>query len=171
MTNFPSASRTKELLSYEPETGMMRWRVDRRSGPNGCRVNARAGDVAGSPSSGGRYLTVGIDYKTCPVHQLVFLMETGVWPDGEIDHLNGDMHDNRRCNLRKVDRQANSENLRRPMKGNRAGFLGVSIKRGKFHARIISKGKYFHLGSFFTAEDAHAAYVAAKRILHEGGTL
>lgn len=168
---FPTAERVGELLSYDPETGLMRWVVDRRSGPNGCRVNARAGDVAGSLGSSGRYWCVSIDYKNCPVHQLVFLLETGAWPDGEIDHINGDTKDNRRTNLRKVDRQTNSENLRRPMKSSSSGFLGVSRKRSKFHARIISKGKYYHLGSFQTAEEAHAAYVSAKARLHFGSTL
>jgi hypothetical protein len=38
-------------------------------------------------------------------------------------------------------------------------------------ARICIKGKEINLGRFLTSEEAQAAYISAKRVLHECNTL
>ena len=59
----------------------------------------------------------------------------------------------------------------RARKDSASGLLGVKEHRGKFDARIHVAGKAMCLGAFATPAEAHAAYIAAKREFHEGGTL
>lgn len=110
----------------------------------------------------------GKDYLS---HRLAWFYMTGAWPEQEIDHINGVRDDNRFANLREADRQINCQNVRKPYKNNRTGLLGVKPSLGKFVARIYVDGKERHLGTFKTPGLAHAAYVAAKRELHKGGTI
>ncbi len=65
----------------------------------------------------------------------------------------------------------NCENLRKARKDSRTGLLGASWAGYSFVATIQVRGKKKHLGSFATAEEAHAAYLEAKRKLHEGCTI
>jgi len=97
---------------------------------------------------------------------------TGAWPAGEIDHRDGAPGNNRWSNLRDIPHRQNIENRRRPNRQNKAGLLGVSSSRsGLYRARITVSGQCLLLGEFATAELAHAAYIDAKRQLHEGNTL
>lgn len=54
-----------------------------------------------------------------------------------------------------------------------SALLGVAWSKSsrKFRARIWSAGKEVHLGVFNTPEQAHEAYLAAKRRLHAGCTI
>jgi acetylornithine deacetylase/succinyl-diaminopimelate desuccinylase-like protein len=63
------------------------------------------------------------------------------------------------------------QNMRRAMKSNQTGLLGVRFRDGTYSAQIKVNGKSKHIGLFHSAEEAHAAYVAAKRIHHPSGTL
>ena len=50
------------------------------------------------------------------------------------------------------------------------GLLGASYESssGKYRAQIMCKGKKITIGRFDTKEQAHNAYLEAKRIMHEG---
>jgi len=86
--------------------------------------------------------------------------------------MNGNRADNRIGNLRDVTHRTNSENRRTPIPGTATGHLGVHTHQsGLFRARIRVNGKPKSLGLYDTPEQAHAAYVAAKRRLHAGNTL
>jgi len=80
---------------------------------------------------------------------------------------------NRISNLRDVTRNTNMQNQRGPRADNTSGFLGVSFYRrlDKWEAGIYVAGRRRHIGVFTTAEEASAAYLAAKRELHAGCTL
>lgn len=159
-----TAQRLSELLRYEPSDGRFTW-IARR----GQRV--RPGDIAGHVGKSG-YVEIGIDGRAYYGHRLAILAMTGEWPQGHVDHINGNRSDNRWTNLRDADRSVNMQNRRSPTAGNRAGFLGVHAHlSGKFAARIKVGEKNVYLGLFATAEAAHQAYVEAKRRLHAGGTL
>jgi hypothetical protein len=103
-------------------------------------------------------------------HRLAWFYVHGVWPPVLIDHINGKRSDNRIVNLRLADWRLNMENKRRESY-NSTGLLGVKPNGKGFAARIGSRGVEHHLGTFRTPEEAHAAYVEAKRRLHKGGTL
>lgn len=75
-------------------------------------------------------------------------------PDDMItDHINGNRIDNRRCNLRSVDRSGNILNGKK-FTSNTAGYRVVYFRRGWFVPRICINGKRYTLGSYKTAEEA-----------------
>ncbi len=64
------------------------------------------------------------------------------------------------------------QNIRRATARNHTGFLGVGMHVcGKYQARIRVNGKLIRIGFYESPQEAHEAYVAAKRKLHEGCTL
>jgi len=152
-------ARLKELLHYDPETGVFTWRVG--------RVGCRAGSIAGSLNGCG-YRQIGIDRRMHLLHRIAFLYVTGGFPQEELDHINGVRDDNRWVNLREATGSENRHNLGGPPSHNTSGFLGVywCKRRQKWVAEIKLRGRKRHLGYFDTAEEAHATYLKAKDELH-----
>lgn len=156
-------ARLQELLSYDPETGVFAWK--KRTG------RCSAGAIAGCQDERG-YVVLSIDGKRYYAHRLAWLYSTGQFPSKNIDHINGEKFDNRIKNLRDVNTQTNLQNLKKAMVTNKStGILGVRKLRGKFLAQITIEGKETHLGTFNSAEDAHAVYLQAKRRFHNGCTI
>lgn len=155
----------RSILSYEPETGQFFWRQSRRG--------RKAGAPVGTPKSADGYLRIRVEGVRYYAHRLAWLYVYGEWPNHFIDHINGGRADNRIANLRSATDSVNAQNRRSGRHNRSTGFLGVSFdSRGKkYRASITVGGKHRHLGTFATAVDAHAAYVAAKRVLHEGCTI
>ena len=162
MTRKPSAAQVRALLKYHPETGVLRWRVDR-----GCKI--KAGDVAGSPNKINGRRRVGIDSRTYRAGHLIWLMQTGEWPPAgfEIDHRDRDPSNNRWANLRLATSAQNKWNTRK-RNHNRSGFKGVCLFKptGRFKASIRAGGKQRHLGYFADPWLAYLAYCKAARKLH-----
>ena len=151
-----TADKLRELLRYEPETGLFFWLVDRKS-------NKMAGKPAGSMSDG-RW-RIMIDDESFYANQLAWLWMTGEWAPHLIDHENADKSDDRWDNLRPATKSQNGAN-RRVLKETAAGKKGVTCQPyGRFQARIRRDGKSIHLGMFATAEEAHAAYASAAKEL------
>lgn len=160
-----SADRLREVLVYEPATGVFNNKVTRSA-------RARAGAVSGSPDADG-YLLVCIDWRTYKLHQLAFLYMAGEWPAGLVDHIDTCRSNNAWANLRDVSHSINSQNRRDSYSNSGTGLLGASYDKGRkrFLAQISIHGKKTNLGRFKTAELAHQAYVEAKRKHHKGNTL
>jgi hypothetical protein len=59
----------------------------------------KAGTVAGSINRDG-FCEIEIDGQTCRSDHLAWLYMTGAWPDGEIEHIDGDPLNDRWSNLR-----------------------------------------------------------------------
>ena len=161
--------RLKELIHYDPETGVFRWRI------KPCDRIA-AGAIASNISKTHGYVRIGIDCRRYQAHRLAWLYMTGSCPTESIDHKNGNRTDNRFANLRAATATINNQNQRRARSDSKIGMLGVSPNPGgppgrKFAAFIRYEGRVRNLGNFATATEAHEAYVAAKRKHHPGGTL
>lgn len=157
------AARAREALDYEQETGIFRRKVRLAQ----CH---RVGDRADHEIKHGRmrgYRRVAFDGKRYLAHRLAWLYVFGRWPDQQIDHINGDRGDNRIGNLRDVPMTVNAQNVRRPRAHNSTGVLGAVAHQGRFRVRLSGK----HIGCFDTPQQAHQAYLEAKRRLHEGCTL
>ncbi len=152
--------RLKELFSYDAETGDFRW-----LSPKG---RAKRG-VAGANCNG--YLQVCIGGKFHYLHRLAWLWVYGDWPKQHIDHINGDRSDNRIANLRDVSRFVNLQNEHKARRNNQSGLIGAHKKGRKWISKIRVGGEYLLLGNFSTPQEAHEAYIAAKRKYHEGNTL
>lgn len=154
--------RLKENLSYDPETGNFTWLIG--GGRN------TSGTVAGWVSD--RYVCIGVLKRTVRAHRLVWFWHHGKWPEHGIDHINGNRLDNRIENLRDVPQKTNNQNWLRARKDSLCGLAGIrKSKYSSWTAAIFADGKRRHLGSFKTQEEAHDAYMKAKRELHEGCTI
>lgn len=155
--------RVRELLRYDLHTGLFTRAITVSS-------RAIAGQVVGSPDANG-YLRVMLDRRFYLLHRLAVFYVTGAWPQGEVDHRDGRKSNNAWANLRDVPRAINGQNQRQAHRDSLTGLLGVTTTKKGFSARICVNRKTHRLGNFKTADEAHAAYVAAKRDLHIGGTL
>jgi len=160
---YPSADRVRELFSYVQGTGALMWAPGTKN----------AGKRAGCLSKARKHRYVRADGVLYLEHRIIWLHAHGALPPAEIDHVNGVKDDNRLCNLREVSREKNMQNIRAATVTNKTGLLGVSPRCDgkKWLARIVVSGKTHYLGSHDTPELAHAAYLAAKRRLHEGCTI
>ena len=156
----------KEWLSYDPETGVFRWLKDKR----GRGRMWKAGDAAGYETQ--TAVCICLMGRYYYAHRLAWFYVHGEWPKQQIDHINGEWRDNLLSNLRDVPPRVNMENMRFARKTSRSGLIGAfkhSVS-GWFSA-IQVHGKMHRLGHFKTPQEAHEAYIAAKRVLHEGCTL
>lgn len=85
----------------------------------------------------------------------------------EVDHINNNGLDNRRCNLRVCDPTDNCKN-RRLRSDNTSAYKGVHQRyNGRWQARIVLDGKRISLGHFASALEAAKAYNQAA-ICHYG---
>jgi hypothetical protein len=152
--------RLRELLDYDPETGVFVWKVYRARG-------ARAGDTAGTSKSNKLYLRIGIDRINYYAHRLAWFWVTGVFPKYEIDHKDGDGFNNRFSNLREATHGENGQNLRLSRR-NKSGYRGVYFcnSKGSWASRIVVNYVTIDLGQHSTPEKAYAAYLKAKASLH-----
>jgi len=159
-----SADTLREHFTYDPETG----HFIRRTATQKFGVGSRAGHIG--PYG---YWCIGHEKAKYLAHRLAFIYMTGELPKFHVDHINGNRLDNRWGNLRDVSRTVNQQNFRRVRVDSRSGLQGVQRinVNGKWRARIRLNGKYHHIGCFATPEDAHEAYLQAKRKLHEGCTI
>ncbi len=148
-----TAERLKQLLHYDPETGIFVWRIGRQG--------HLAGAVAGVLRPDGRIL-IGVDRERHFAHRLAWLYMTGKFPAMDLDHEDLNPANNRFVNLREATASQNQRNQRRPIH-NTSGLKGVSFhnQRKRWMAQIKIKGRGIYLGLFDTKEEAHAAYCSA----------
>lgn len=156
-------SRLRALLSYDPETGVFKWKA--RSSPQSQIV---IGAVAGYKHHTG-YLSIKIDGRDFLGHRLAWLYSYSEWPEDQVDHKNTNRSDNRLDNLRASTHGQNRANSNGGL--GVAQLKGASISHRKGHVmwrgQFIRNGKRQHLGYFETADEAHNAYrQSAQR--HDG---
>lgn len=160
-----TATQLRELLHYDPETGVFTIRVSR-----GSRA---AGEVVGTRNGEGGHLHFRINKRKHYLHRLAFLYMTGALPVHVVDHINGDATDNRWANLRDVPQRVNTQNMRRAGRRTSTGVLGVSVDRSrdKFATSIRLPDGSRKRGRFDTVAEAQDFYLQHKRAEHEGCTI
>jgi hypothetical protein len=153
----------KEVLIYDADTGLFTW----------IKRSSRAdliGKVAGSRHSSG-YISISIYNKKRLAHRLAWLYMTGKWPINHIDHIDGNRFNNTFANLRDVTRSENLHNVFKAKKNNKTKLLGVSAHQGKWRMQIRVNGSNMRISGFNTPEEAHQAYLEAKKKYHLSNTL
>lgn len=155
-------SELKSVAHYDEQTGVF----TRRTSKGGFHIGTPMGrtDTYG-------YKQLSIAGKAYLAHRAAWLYVNGEWPKDEIDHIDCNPLNNAIANLRESTRKGNVENVVRARKTSLTGVLGISPKDGKYQVRIGHNRKQYYIGFFNTKEEAHDAYVVAKRKLHEFNTL
>lgn len=155
----------RTLLRYSRSTGIFTW-LKRPANP----FMHKGGIKAGTPIHHG-YITIKLWGKHYLAHRLAWLYVTGDWPQGEIDHINGDRSDNSWRNIRDTTRAVNGQNRKHADGDSLTGVLGVTPRGSRFRAQLVVDGKTVYLGTFDSARDAHLRYLVEKRKRHPGCTL
>lgn len=140
----------RQSLLYVKDTGDFIWLTN--------TVRGRSGEKAGHKLIDG-YIWIGLGRKKYPAHRLAWFYSYGTWPEFQIDHIDGQKHNNALSNLRDVPATINMQ--------NRAGWgkfpKGVyQDKTLRFRAMLQMHGKLVSLGTFDTIEEAEAIVSAAR---------
>lgn len=151
--------RLKQLLSYDPETGVFT-RLMKRN--NRTKIGEQAG-YAHRYTHNLVYTKIEIDGKGYGAHRLAFLYMTGEFPSEHVDHIDGNGANNAWSNLRPASNTENSRN-QSLYTNNKSGYPGVSwyARDGVWRAAVgTGKGKK-HIGYFANLGDAIAAKKQAE---------
>lgn len=156
----PTHERLRELLDYDSETGIFIRRITTSN-------RAAKGSKAGR-NNGNGYLRIMIDRYTDYAHRLAWFYVYKRWPNGEVDHIDGNGRNNAISNLREGTHAENFQNLSL-RNTNKSGRMGVSWSKlhSKWEAYIWVNSKKKYLGLFDDREAAGSAYLSAKRELHQ----
>lgn len=152
-----SKQELQRLFTYDPDSGQL---IRKKKWGGRTRTKVRY------------YPRIRLNGKQHRAHVLVWTYHNGP-PTGIIDHKDGDKNNGRIENLRDVSARVNTENQRKPHRGNKSGYLGVTFvpSSSRFLAQIKYGGAVHYLGSFGSAEEAHKCYLESKRLHHEGCTI
>ena len=156
--DLPPQDELLELLSYDPETGLLRWRYR----PNGTpQWNGKhAGKIAGNVSKSNGRIVLNIGGRLFLAHRIIWKMVYGE-DVPELDHEDTDGTNNRIGNLRRATHHQNMQNQSRHAGKSLPKGVTVCRRSGKFRADIYLDGHQKSLGRFDDPDLAHAAYCQA----------
>lgn len=139
-------------LTYNRGVGEFYWKES--------RGRVKAGALAGGLN--GKYRQIRILGKWHKVHRLVWLLETGDWPQEQIDHIDRDPTNNKITNLRDTTNYINCLNRGRV---SSSGVVGVTFDRVNkmWLAQTFIDGVAKNLGRYKTVEEAEAAYLGVNK--------
>lgn len=164
----PAVQRVRELLSYNPNTGVFTWRVARAGRPAG----APAGCL-GQVHSGARLsFVIGIEGRSCYAQRVAWALMTGAWPETLVAFRDDDPTNLRWINLMAATTLSNRQRRMDVPPNSLTGVLGARLQKrktgpDKFSASIRAGGCTHHLGTFASEDEAHHAYMEAKQRLHK----
>jgi hypothetical protein len=159
----PSLARLNELLSYEPETGVLTWKTQPTTSRANIGFNNKCGGkVAGTIGAKG-YLTVGIGKSYYLAHRIIWKIMTGADPVDQVDHEDTDRLNNRWLNLRPTENGPNVQNSKLRV-DNSSGVKGVhwDAQHKKWRAVLTTNGVSVRLGRFASLEEAASVIESAR---------
>jgi hypothetical protein len=152
----------KNRVTYDSLTGIFIWKPIpvthwSHSGWNNRCANKEAGCRTRSG-----YQVLALNNVLYFAHRVAWLYETGAWPSGVIDHIDGDPANNKFSNLRDSTQQQNTCNAK-ISSNNTSGVTGVrQSSKGKWLASIMVNRETIWLGSFDDKQKAVEARAAAE---------
>lgn len=145
-----TAEIARETWSYNPETGVLRWKIS----VGWKKKGSRAGHVV-LKEDGYKFREVHFNYKRYREHRVIWLIVTGEWPKDQIDHEDHDATNNKWSNLKEATNLTNGRN-QKFASNNTSGVTGVCWHKAarKFSAAITVNGKTKYLGLFESIDEA-----------------
>jgi hypothetical protein len=162
-----------ELLAYDDATGILTWKRrpismfsdGRQSAAQNYAIwNGKFAErpALNTPDKRG-YRTGHLLSKPVKAHRIIWAMVHGEWPQGDIDHIDGDAANNRIENLREVTHAINGRNMRLK-KNNQSGACGVTQRpSGRWVAKLQVDGRQITVGTFDTMSEAVVARRDAEK--------
>lgn len=152
------------LFSYSPDTGDLTWRVNTKATPKGKPVGTV---VKGRSETYTSYINVKVLGDFYKAHRLIWLLQTGSWPKGYIDHIDGNGLNNAWSNLREATASQNCIN-QRVRSDSTSGVRGVSYDKSRnlWYVYINIGNMRKHLGRYDTKDEAIAVRSAAEKLYH-----
>jgi len=151
------------LIEYNKNNGLLKWKDITGRG----KKNQEPGSIH---KNGYKRLTVlG---RTLLHHRVVWALYYNEQPPKIIDHIDGDKTNNKILNLRSGIGSLNQQNQTKPhSRNNTSKYIGVSLFKGRWRAKIYHNKRYYFLGYFTSEIEARNAYITEKRNLHKGCTI
>lgn len=151
-----SHARLKELVHYDPATGIFTAASDRST-------NIKVGQRLGWIGARHRYWYLKLDGRYYRANRVAWFYVTGEWPPNQVDHRNQNKLDDRFDNLRLATNGQNQANISMN-KRNTSGVQGVGWHKriGKWQSSIRINGKLISLGYFSDLQEAAAARRSAE---------
>lgn len=148
------ADLVRSMFTYRD--GDLWWR---QKTSNRVDTNRPAGNISATDG----YRRIGLKGHSYRAHRLIWMHVYGRWPNGEIDHIDGNRLNNHIENLREVTRHQNGRNLAKKS-SNTSGHKGVTWSKaaGKWAAQISPNRRNVHLGLFDCPAAASFAYQIAS---------
>jgi hypothetical protein len=114
----------------------------------------------------GEYRVILFNARTYKTHRMIFLYHHGYLPN-QIDHIDGNKHNNRIENLRECKPSENSMNIK-TRKDSESGLKNVhwESSRRKWRVRIHVNGKVVYSSRFDDLEAAKNAATEARNQYH-----
>jgi len=154
--------RLKEVLSYNPKTGIFIW------------INTKAhrlnnGDVAGYKEPDG-YIQIRVYGVLQKAHRLAWLYVYGYLPENDLDHIDRVPYHNWIDNLREVSASCNMRNCGN-RKNNTSGIKGVSFdkRKNKWASYLMVNYVKKNLGTYISFDNAVCARLAGEQACNWSG--
>lgn len=166
----------ESIFRYDYNSGKLFWKertpsmfLGKKKSPEHCCAvwNACHANKEITYKNNYGYIVARINKRPYLVSRIAWLLNYGVNPKFEIDHINLNKEDNRISNLRLASRFQNTCN--RGLQGNnKSGYKGVSFcnVKNKWRARIMVHRKEKFIGYFSDVKLAHEAYKKAAIQYH-----
>jgi hypothetical protein len=159
----PDRDLVRQLLDYDPATGVLTWRPRKHDRAWSARFAGRqAGHVTRK-----KYRRIKIGDAIYLAHRLAWLHAKGEPVPHELDHIDRDKMNNRISNLRAATQSQNRANIP-AHKSNKLGVKGVFLdEHGRYLAVLVINGRRKFRKRFKTVDEAAEAYREAA-LLHYG---
>ena len=146
----------KDLLEYDPETGLLIRKM--RRGPR------KAGSIAGRVEDDG-YIRVKVGQNLYPAHRIAWFLHHGQQPEGQLDHIDNDKTNNRISNLRLATPIQNNQNIGKTSSCT-SGVKNVTWQKGAWEVRLRVNGKRMYFGRFQNLFEARERAIELRKLHH-----